>query len=273
MFKFLYTPFPRPQISFKNVLWIFLLGFIASVFVILFKPFGIINDSGLWFFNLLIVSMGVVFSASIVLMEFLIPLLIKKTFKSWNLGKAILWYAWLILFVGGTMFLYKSFLGGFSDFTFKEYINVLGRISGIGLIVSFFAIGLFNYFNKKNISLLASKETYALTAPNVKSVSINLDELLYIGSDDNYVDIHIESNGKRDKIIFRSSLKNIEEQIVNPLTPIYRCHRRYLININCFKIKNDKSRNASITLKKYDDEIPVSAKYVSSILELVRIRP
>ena len=92
---------------------------------------------------------------------------------------------------------------------------------------------------------------------------------MYVVSDDNYVDIHIQSDEKREKIIFRSSLKNIEEQIVNPLSPLYRCHRRYIINASFFKIKNRKSRNTSLELIPFGEEIPVSAKYASEILALM----
>ncbi|TSE11245.1 LytR/AlgR family response regulator transcription factor [Aquimarina algiphila] len=272
MIKFLHTPFPRPKKTYRNIFNVFLLGFIASVFIIFFKPFRI-EHNGLWYFKLILIGMGVVFSLSIYIMEFLVPLLFKKLFQKWTLVKAILWYTWMILFVSGVMFIVKSFLAGFNDFTLVEYLNVIGRISGIGLFITFFTLGIVSYFNRQKISLLSSKETYQITAPKVKPIKLNLDEVMYIMSDDNYVDIHIISNDKRDKIIFRSSLKNIESQIVNPLSPIYRCHRQYLININFFKIKNSKSRNTSIELKKFQDEIPVSNKYYSTILSLLQIHP
>ncbi|MEL6811030.1 MAG: LytTR family DNA-binding domain-containing protein [Bacteroidota bacterium] len=264
MLKLIYTPFPRPKKTFRNTLNIFLLGFIASLFIILFKPFGI-EPSGIWYFKLILIAMGVVFSLSIYFMEFLVPGLFKKLFQKWTLGKAILWYTWMILFVSAVMFILKSFLAGFNDFTLLEYINVIGRISGIGLIVSFFTLGIVSYFNRQKIALLSSKEIYSVTAPNVKPLDLNLNAVLYIMSDDNYVDIHMKQGNNRYKVVFRSSLKNIENQIVNPISPIYRCHRQYLVNINYFTLKNTKSRNTSIQLKEFEDEIPVSNTYESII--------
>ncbi|WP_299219159.1 LytTR family transcriptional regulator DNA-binding domain-containing protein [uncultured Aquimarina sp.] len=272
MFKFVYTPFPRPKKNFKNVFNIFLLGFIASLFIIFFKPFAIV-DNGIWYVKLIILAMGVIFSLSIYTMEFLVPNIFKRLFQKWTLGKAILWYTWMIFFVSGVMFLVKSFLAEFNDFTLLEYVNVIGRVSGIGLVVSFFTLGIVSYFNRQKIALLSSKETYQITAPRVKSIELNLDEVMYIMSDDNYVDIHIKSNNEREKIVFRSSLKNIENQIVNPISPIYRCHRQYLINTNFFKIKNSKRRNMSIELKEFEDEIPVSNKYTNTVLSLLQSRP
>jgi len=269
MSKFLYIPFPRPKNNRKNIIWIASLGLLATLFVIVFNPFGIINTNIPWYYYLILFSIGLFFSGAIIFMELIVPSIFKKPFKKWNLGKAFLWYAWLIIFVGGIIFLYKSFLAGFSDFTLLEYIKVIGRISGIAFIVSFFAIGIFGYFNRKNIGLLSSNEEYVISAPGVSSLQLNLDKILYIESDDNYVDIHIIEDGRRDKIVFRSSLKNMEEQIANPLTPMHRCHRSYIVNINHVIIKSRKSRNTSLELKKYKDEIPVSNKYSEAILELL----
>ena len=273
IFKFLQTPFPRPKNTRKNILWLLFIGIGASIFILVFKPFDIENQTGELYVDLIIFSLGIVFFISVYLMEFLLPRLLPNMIKKWTLGKAILWYAWVILFVSAVMFIYKSYLDGFRDFTWTEYVFILGRILGIGITVSFFVLGIFNYFNRKDFSLLSSKEDFLVTSPSAKSIRINLNEVMYIVSDDNYVDIHIEKKGKRSKLVFRSSLKNLEEQIVNPLTPIYRCHRRHLINIEYFKIKSDLSRNTSVQLKNYDDVIPVSKQYAERIINLLQVRP
>lgn len=244
----------------------------VSIFIVIFKPFNIENDE-LWYYNLFTFVLGLIFSAAIYFVEFIIPTLFKSLFSRWTLGKAALWYTFLILMVSAVMFVVKSFIAGFNDFTFTEYINVIGRISALSLIVAFFALGIISYFNQKKIAMLSSQEVYKISAPKVQPIELNLHEILYIVSDDNYVDIHVESEGKRRKIVFRSSLKNIENQIVNPISPMYRCHRRYLVNINHFEIKTSKSRNTSITLKNYDDEVPVSTSYQRIILDVMHIRP
>ena len=269
----LFTPFPRPKNSRKNILWLFAIALSTSLFILIFKPFDIENRTGVWYFNLIIFGLGMIFFLSIYIMEFVVPRLLPKLFLKWSLGKAIVWYAWLILFVGAIMFLSKSYLAGFRDFTWTEYLFVLGRISGIAITVSFFVIGIFNYFNRKNFSMMTSNEDYLITAPNTKPLSLNLNDLMYIVSDDNYVDIHMEVDGVRKKLILRSSLKNIEEQIVNPISPIFRCHRRHLINFEYFKVKNKTSRNMIIQLKKYEDEIPVSRQYVDSLVKLLQTHP
>ncbi|WP_235537788.1 LytTR family DNA-binding domain-containing protein [Sediminicola sp. YIK13] len=245
----------------------------CSIFILIFEPFEIENQTGEWYVDLIIFSLGIIFFLSILLIEFLVPKVIPKLFENWNFGKAILWYAWVILFVGAVMFTYKSYLGGFRDFTWMEYFSVLGRILIIGITVSFFTLGVISYLNRQRFSLISSNENYKIKAPNSKSIRLNLNNVMYIVSDDNYVDIHLNADGKREKIVFRSSLKNIESQIVTSLTPIYRCHRRHLINIKFFEIKKNTSRNVKIQLINYDDEIPVSKQYADLIVSLLQVRP
>jgi len=273
LYNLLYTPFPRPKSSSKNILWLLAIGLSCSVFILIFKPFDIENQTGEWYVDLIIFSLGIVFFLSIIIIEFLVPKVIPKLFENWNFGKAILWYAWVILFVGAIMFTYKSYLGGFRDFTWIEYFLVLGRILVIGITVSFFTLGVLSYLNRQRFSLISSNENYKIKAPNSKSLRLNLNHVMYIVSDDNYVDIHMEADGKRNKIVFRSSLRNIESQIVNSLTPIYRCHRRHLINIKFFKITKNTSRNTTVQLINYEDEIPVSKQYVQTIVSLLQVRP
>ena len=196
-----------------------------------------------------------------------------RLFSDWTLGKALLWYALVILFIGANNFLYKSFWSSFKEFTWSDFLGVLARTLGIGITVSFFVLGIWQYFNRRRLSLVTSGETYTVTAQNGKTLQLNLKDILFIGSDDNYVDIHYESQGLRQKIIFRSSLKNVEKQIVNPLTTILRCHRRFLVNMEQFTLENPSNRSMTLRLKNYVDVIPVSEQYAEYIRERLQIRP
>lgn len=273
MLNFLNIPFPRPKNRKKNVIWIFIIGVICSVFILIFKPFDIENQTGEPYVYWLLFSLGLVFAASICLIEFVIPSIVPGLFKKWNLWKAILWYAFVILFVGGIMFLYKSFLGGFNDFTFKEYLMVCARVLGIGITVSFFILGILSYLSKKQLSLLSANESCLITSPEAKPLRLYFNEILYFESDDNYVDIYLIKKGEQSKEVFRSSLKNVEGQLVYPVSPIYRCHRQFLININQFEIHEINSRSMSIKLKSSETFIPVSKQYAPEIKKLLHTRP
>lgn len=267
------TPFPRPRWNRKNLFWLILIGMSCSLFIILFKPFGIENVNKQWYYDLVILSMGIVFIMSYLFIEGLIPKLLPALFKNWTLWKAIFWYTVVMLFTGGILFLYKSFLAGFSDFTISEYFFVIGRTALIILTVSFFSLGLYQYFNRKALSTLTASQAYILSSAQGKSLSINPKDILYISSDDNYVDIHYLKDDQRKKEVLRASLKSIEAQLVNATTPMYRCHRSYLINAEHFKIQSSSSRNMLLSLKGYEDEVPVSRQYVADLKKLLSIDP
>ena len=270
---YLNTPFPRPKRNRRNLLWVVLVGIASSLFILLYQPFGIENTSGEWFVNLIILSLGLLFILSVLFMEWLIPSIFPNLFRNWTFGKALVWYALVILFIGAIQFLYKSFWSNFQEFTWGDFLGVLARTLGIGITVSFFVTGIWQYFNRRRLSLISSAETYTVTSQSGREISLNLKDILYISSDDNYVDIHYNSAGERKKLVFRSSLKNVEKQIVNRLSPIIRCHRSYLINSEHFEIENPSNRNMTVKLKSHSDSVPVSGQYTTAVRSRLQIHP
>ncbi|MGB5693365.1 MAG: LytTR family DNA-binding domain-containing protein [Flavobacteriaceae bacterium] len=273
LISFLNTPFPRPAKSKKNLLWVFLVGLGGSIFILLYNPFGIRNDTRVWYVDLVILGIGALFVLSVLFMEWFIPSVYPRLFRKWTLGKALLWYALLIVVLGANNFLYKNIWGGFGEFTWHEFFLVLLRTLGVGIVVTFFVLGIWQYFNRNRIAKLSSRETYRVTTQQGKTIDLNLNDIFYISSDDNYVDVHYRSADKRKKIVLRSSLKNIESQIVNPLSPISRCHRRYLINTEYFIIENSNLRSMTVTLRGYDDLLPVSKQYARAIKKKLSTHP
>ena len=271
--SFLSTPFPRPAKSKRNLLWVVLVGLSGSLFIMLYNPFGIRNDTRMWYIDLVILGLGLLFILSVLFMEWLIPSLFPKIFEKWNVGKALIWYTLLIVFIGANNFIYKNYWANFTEFTWTEFFLVLARTLGVGITVTFFVIGIWQYLNRRKLAMISSRETYTVTTQNGKKVDLNLNDILFISSDDNYVDIHYQIGNLRKKIVLRSSLKNIESQISNALSPITRCHRRYLINTKHFEITEKSSRSMTIGLKDGEDQVPVSKQYVNSIRRRLSIRP
>lgn len=271
--SYIYTPFPRPKPTKKNILGVVIFGVCASIFILLYRPFGIENTTGDFIVDLIIFSLGIVFIISVLFIEFLIPNFFPKHFRHWTMGKALIWYPLVIVFVGGIQFIYKSWLGGWHDFTMSEFLLVCLRMLGISFTVAFFVLGIWQYLIRQRFSLAASNENYTIKALDGKVVKLNLAHLLYAASDDNYVDIHYRSKGERKKLVLRSSLKNIESQLSNPLSPIRRCHRKYLVNVNHFEIKTESSRKMTIGLIDAEDLIPVSSSFIPVIKKKLTIRP
>jgi hypothetical protein len=96
--------------------------------------------------------------------------------------------------------------------------------------------------------------------------SIKKENLLYLESAENYVNICYLNHGKISKYLLRDTLKKIEETFAG--TEIIRCHRSYMVNFEKVKvIRKDKDGlklefdNPSVT------DIPVSKTYVNAVMQ------
>ena len=98
-------------------------------------------------------------------------------------------------------------------------------------------------------------------------MSINIDSLYYAESQDNYVKIYYDSDGKLCNYMLRSTTKAIETKFSNWLI---RCHRGYLVNKSKIRIfRND--RDGMYIRLTHDGirQIPVSKSYASSIQRML----
>ncbi len=98
-------------------------------------------------------------------------------------------------------------------------------------------------------------------------ISLMIDNLLYIDSADNYATIHYINKEKTTSFMIRNSLKWIEENLTEG-TPLVRCHRSYIINLD--KIKVLKKTKTGIFLElgiSNIPDIPVSKTFYDGVME------
>ena len=96
-------------------------------------------------------------------------------------------------------------------------------------------------------------------------VSLKLSDLLYVESNDNYVNVIYLEGGDSKRIVLRNTIKNME-QLLMPYNVI-RCHRSYLVNIMNVR-RHEKSAQKGATLyfgAEIEAEIPVSKIYLSEV--------
>jgi TRAP-type mannitol/chloroaromatic compound transport system permease small subunit len=100
----------------------------------------------------------------------------------------------------------------------------------------------------------------------VLKFSVKKENLLYLESAENYVNICYLNKGKVSKYLLRDTLKKIEETFSG--TEIIRCHRSYMVNFEKVKvIRKDRDGlklefdNPSVT------DIPVSKTYVNTVMQ------
>ena len=95
--------------------------------------------------------------------------------------------------------------------------------------------------------------------------STALNNLLYIEAADNYVNIHYYNEGHEDTYILHNTLKEMEQRLAD--TPLMRCHRGYIVNINNVKLLRKEGTGLLLELTGSSKIIPVTKTYAANITE------
>ena len=99
-------------------------------------------------------------------------------------------------------------------------------------------------------------------------MSIDNDTLYYVESQDNYVRIYYELEGRLVSYMLRCKTQRLEEMLAG--TSMVRCHRSHLVNLQKIKLYTKEHDHATILLTHPSAKpIPVSKSYFRAITELV----
>lgn len=98
-------------------------------------------------------------------------------------------------------------------------------------------------------------------------LSIKFNNLYYIESFDNYVNIYYENKGKIARFLLRRSLKSIEENYAE--YPLVRCHRSYIVSIHKVKVLRKDKEGLFLDLDYLNlPDLPVSKTYAEQVIKL-----
>jgi hypothetical protein len=160
---------------------------------------------------------------------------------------------------------------------FSDLIRISSRNTALVLLLPYSISWLyFSWRDKKEqIERLADMPPFSENTRNmipfydekgILKFSIKKENLLYLESAENYVNICYLNKGKVSKYLLRDTLKKIEESFSG--SEIIRCHRSYIVNFEKVKvIRKDKDGlrlefdNPSVT------DIPVSKTYVNAVMQ------
>ena len=97
-------------------------------------------------------------------------------------------------------------------------------------------------------------------------ISIMLENLLYVDSADNYCTIHYLNKSKLSQFLLRNSLKWMDENLTRK-TPLVRCHRSYLVNLDKVKVLRKTKDGIFLELDALNTpDIPVSKTYYERVM-------
>jgi DNA-binding LytR/AlgR family response regulator len=255
------------------------IGFTALftlVFILIYRPFGYDN----WFDNigklkLLAGTFGVVLIGMVVIILTRLGMLLLK--KTHEITLAL--YIWMviseILLLGGFYTAFEYLL--LDDFrpTSTLFINAVQNTSLILLIPYVLSILFFswkeikkkleqvvNQFKDPSEVFIPIKDEKGTLRLTLKSMNI-----LYLESNDNYVNVYYLDNQKTKAYLVRNSLKQLEKSLKD--YPIFRCHRSYSVNIKNIKMIRKAKKGYEIVLNAPTELVlPVSKSYEKKILEL-----
>jgi hypothetical protein len=143
------------------------------------------------------------------------------------------------------------------------------------MLLTPYVISFLYLYNEQLIKKLAenteeTKENNVIQFKDEKDevrFSITSDKVVFIESSDNYCIIKYLNNDKISDFVLRSSLKRLANELND--TPIQRCHRSYMINLE--HVASLKKDNSDISFE-FDvpnvKEIPISKSYNEKIMEL-----
>lgn len=98
-------------------------------------------------------------------------------------------------------------------------------------------------------------------------ISVMLENLLYIESADNYATIYYMNKSSKSHYMIRNSLKWMEENLAKD-TPLVRCHRSYIVNLDRVKILKKEKNGIVLELDAENTpDIPVSKTYYQPFMD------
>jgi hypothetical protein len=285
MISYFLQPYPHNRFTTRH--WLLTAagaGLFVSFFLILFQPFG--NSE--WHDPrkpFILGGYGIVTFTGVTLVSYIIPRWFKNWYSemNWTVGREIVWNVLIILFITlGNLFYSQLFFGRL--FNVRSILFLLGMTASIGIIPAT-VITLVNYNRLlrkyATDSLLVknaetsidtnsvSKGEIKLVAENEKdTIILTVEELLFVESADNYSEVVFWKENKLQKVLLRSSLSRIEEQIYYSF--IARCHRSYIINLRQVTDISGNAQGYKLQLHNWETALPVARRYTDFVKEYFR---
>ncbi|WP_222931359.1 LytR/AlgR family response regulator transcription factor [Xanthovirga aplysinae] len=176
-----------------------------------------------------------------------------------NIRRKILWVIWEVFMGANFIFLLFNYFWNWTEWYWPSYFLLIREY----YLVMFFPISFCWILSRNPKPVPPKSKKLAFISENGKhKLQIKAENLIYLKSEDNYVEIYYISDGQLKCELQRNSLKNIEQKYLgSPF--LSRCHRSYMINPA--NINQIIATNRQIQLDLgYSKIIPVSKKYQSS---------
>jgi hypothetical protein len=252
-----------------------------SFFLSVFQPFGLqfveINNK-----TIILIGYGMVTLLILLFDLFLIPLLLKKSFRNenWTVWKQIIWLTFIVFTISIGNYSYSIIFSIFQWIGLRGFLIFILFTLPVALIpIVVITFITQNIYLKKNLKLSAqiNDDIKGIATHNnnselirfksgLQEYSFFLSSILLLESEGNYVQIYYIENEQIITQLIRNTLKNISAEIHKK--ELFKCHRAFMININHVEKVKGNSHGISVELKQIDKQIPVSRSNTKAFTKL-----
>ncbi len=278
MLEFLKKPYPFNSDLMHNAKVVFFIGAAIGLFLFFFEPFNF-NEFSLREKFIVSSLISLITFAVLSFSMIIIPSYFKKLFSrnTWNVLKEIIWNTWIII---------SLIIGYFFYFRFNSIFVIQPADVLKIILISFLAVSILVVLNRNRLVKLHLNVAVELNQKLMSkldegndivtfeseykkdSIQLSAKEIILIKSAGNYTEIYFLKNGKVNKHIIRTTLKNAESLLLK-FKFIFRCHRTYLINTNFVEKAESDSQGIKLKMKNINFLIPVSRIYLNKLKELL----
>ncbi|HRX31192.1 MAG: LytTR family transcriptional regulator DNA-binding domain-containing protein [Bacteroidales bacterium] len=270
-------PLPKYLTEKKNIVRLIILtATFALVFINIYAPFGSetwFNVTKLEFFaySSLVILTGVL----VVVISRIIMYQVAKrqTLVVWHY---LVWVIAEVFFMALFYTLFEKFKLHDPRFIL-DLFKVSAKNTALVLLLPYSVLWLYFSWIEKKSELQKLTENPASTDTSKNMIpfhdekgelrfSVKIENLLYLESADNYVNIYYIDKEKIARFTLRNTIKRLEETLNG--TEIIRCHRSYMVNFEKVKILRKDKDELSLELDVPSAiALPVSKTYVQSVME------
>lgn len=272
--KILDLSYPKSESKKEIILSSILIGIFTYFFLIIFQPFGTQNFT---FSKLLFIlfpyAIFTTFSFAIINLYF------SERKVNWTVTKEIFKLIFIVFVCAILSYSYNTMIVSKVEISFFNFLFMIFYAFSVAIpLCLIYVLTRFIYLNnetEKKAQQISQKLEFLNEKPSYENLKnkINIqgkifdeENLLFLESTDNYCTIYHRKNSTIEKVLLRTTLKSVEEQISSK--KILRCHRSYIVNLE--KIESLKGNAQGYKLKIFDSNyiVPVSRKYLNLINEV-----
>lgn len=273
MIDFLKQPFHLLDRRQNRILLVIVIGIYVILFMNLYLPFNVDRWYGHASIPLFVIlsSFGIIGMVVLAISQLVIREVLNiRTVKVYAM---VLWFLVELILLTLTMYFIYGDLSLSDSDRIHEVLLTL-RYTLLVIIIPYAGVLFYLFTTQKGESvdrlMTASNHLVNLMDENGElHLAIDLENLLFLRSADNYVAVYFKKDDKVKKELVRTTLKRLETELDE--FPIRRCHRSYMVNIKNISISMKSQKGLTLAIRDYPEEtLPVSKNYKPFFIRLLK---